>query len=92
MATQYIDISGSATRYSGKVRSLIDQARNLQDLCTMVVDVSNQISPPGSEDWVALAAQLGIDATKAQAFYGLLILFQAVINKANYDTFVDRLG
>lgn len=96
MASQYIDISGNITRFSGMFRGLVDEARRLQEDATKMVRITEQIKfgAVGSEDWVALAAQLGLGAetAKAQQVYNLLIAFQAVINKPAYDAFIDRIG
>ena len=97
MASQHIDINTSASRLAGQTQQLVDSARSLQEQATKVVRITEQVKfgAAGSEDWASLAAALGMpggDIVKAQAVYNMLIAFQAVINKANYDTFVDRLG
>jgi hypothetical protein len=93
MATQHIPINSSASRLASQTQSLVDTARSLQEQATKVVRIMEQVKT--GDDWTSLAAYLGVaggDVVKAQAVYNLLIAFQAVINKANYDLFIDRLG
>ena len=93
MANQHIPINSSASRLASQTQSLVDTARSLQEQANKVVKITEQVKT--GDDWTSLAAYLGIgggDVVKAQAVYNLLIAFQAVINKANYDTFIDRLG
>lgn len=98
MASQYIEIQTGSSHLAGKVGSLIEMARKVQEDTSRVVNVMNQASYPGGDagDWVALAGLLGFGGTdaavKARAVYDLLFNFQTVINKPNYDAFVNRLG
>lgn len=90
MASQHIDINGNSTRLASEVRQLVDHARNLQERAAKVKKIMAQVS--SGDDWVALGAYLGIPSDKAQLVSTMLTAFSIVINKADYDAFVDRLG
>lgn len=95
MASTYIDINGSASRLAGKFRNLVDQARDMQELTAQVkriMDVAKDAPEDVDTSFVTLGGLLGVPAAKAKEAYTLLVNFQTVINKANYDTFIDRLG
>lgn len=95
MASTYIDISGTSSRLAGKFRMLVDHARDMQELTASVkriMDVAKDAPEDVDASFVTLGGLLGIPAAKARESYNLLVNFQAVINKANYDSFIDRLG
>jgi len=95
MASTYIDIPGGTSRLATMLRNLVDQARLMQDTTTKLVDILT-IAKDAPEDvdtsFVTIAAKLGITSAEARQVFNMLNDFQTVINKANYDTFVNRLG
>lgn len=95
MAATYIDINGSASRLASNFRLLVDQARAMQEDTAKVkriMDTARDDITDVDASFVTLGGLLGIPSTKAREAYNLLVAFQNVINKANYDTFIDRLG
>ena len=95
MASTHIDLSGTPSRLAGFTRQLVDQARDMQELTAKVVRIMN-VAKDGVADedasFVTLGGLLGVPAGKAREVYNMLTAFQTVINKAGYDTFIDRLG
>jgi len=95
MASTYISIDGSASRLASKVRSLSDQARQMQEMATevqRVMAIARDDFTDVDASFTTLGGLLGIPAGKAREAYNLLLAFQSVINKPNYDGFIDRLG
>jgi hypothetical protein len=95
MASTYIEMNGTGSRLGGSFRQLIDQARSMQDACTKIkriMDVAKDGTVDEDASFVTLGGLLGITPAKARDAYNQLVLFQTVINKPNYDTFIDRLG
>jgi hypothetical protein len=69
MASAYIDISGTATRQSGQVRSAIDTLQRTIDDFDQLKAWFDQAAMGG--DWVTLGALLNITAAEAEAVYNL---------------------
>jgi hypothetical protein len=95
MASTYINMDGSASRLAGKMRNLVDQARSMQEITTSVkriMDTAKDAPEDVDASFVTLGGLLGVSSAKAREAYNLLVAFQTVINKPNYDSFIDRLG
>lgn len=95
MTSTYIDISGNASRLAGNFRNLVDQARDMQESTTKIVQIMGVARDDVTDvdaSFVTLGGLLGISSAKAREAYNLLVAFQAIINKAGYDTFIARLG
>ena len=95
MASTYIDVSGNASRLAGMTRGLIDQARDMQNATNKIkaiMDTAKDGTVDEAASFVTLGGLLGVTSTNAREVYNALVAFQAVINKAAYDTFVNRLG
>lgn len=95
MPSTYIDINGSASRLASNFRGLIDQARDMQGNTTKIkriMDTARDDVTDVDASFVTLGGLLGISSARAREAYNLLVAFQNVINKTNYDTFIDRLG
>lgn len=95
MASTYIELNGNASRLASNFRGLVDQARNMQEMTTKIkriMDVAKDTAVDEDAAFVTIGGLLGISPARAREAYNLLVAFQVVINKANYDTFIDRLG
>ena len=96
MAASYIDITGSASRTASKLRNLIDQARVMQETTAALKDIIDtqldDVDLTLDTSFVTLGGMLGITSAKAKKVYGYLVNFQAVIEKPNYDEFINKLG
>jgi hypothetical protein len=95
MASIYIEMNGTASRLAGSFRGLVDQARDMQENTTKIVRIMNVAKDTAVDEdaaFVTIGGLLGITPARAREAYNLLVNFQTVINKANYDTFIDRLG
>jgi hypothetical protein len=90
MASQHIEISGSAGRLSADVRRFVDSARALQALGVKIKDIADQVS--SGDDWAALATKLGTDAGDAETAYNLITNVQDDLATADFNALVDRLG
>jgi len=96
MASSYIDITGTASRLASMTRSLADQARDMQENTAKIKRIMDTtLDDPDitlDTSFVTLGGLLGITSGKAKKVYTLLTNFQVVIQKANYDEFIDKLG
>ena len=95
MASTYIDISGSASRLAGMTRQLVDEARRMQESTAKtrrIMDTARDGTADEDASFVTLGGLLGVSAARAREVYNLLVAFQGVINKQNYDALIDRLG
>ena len=95
MASTYINLNGNASRVASNTRSLVDQARDMQENTAKLVRIMGVARDDVTDvdaSFLTLSGLLGISSAEARAAYNLLVAFQAVINKAAYDTFIDRLG
>lgn len=77
-------------------RQLSDQARDMQENTAKIkriMDVTlDDADLTQDTSFVTLGGLLGVPAAKAKKVYNLLTNFQTVIQKANYDEFIDKLG
>lgn len=101
MASAHIEISGSASRFSGKVRGLIDQVRAVSNDASTILGICNSFlgaSPNLALDatYADLAIALGFTGATANAdahsFYTLLASAQGRLAGAQISAFIDNLG
>lgn len=95
MASQWIEIVGSESRVSGKIRSVVDNTRRLVEEVDRLKDTLDQIA--AGADWPALAAAFGWaatpeNATKAETVYNLITGAKAKLDDATVAAMTDRLG
>ena len=95
MASQHIEITGSAGRFASHMRRLIDNTRQLQEDVVKAKDIADQIA--SGADFAALVTYLGLSGdtaeADAQAVYNMLgDLYSAINSAAVVNTFIDRLG
>ena len=81
----HIEITGTASRYAARMRSLVDQMRTVQELSQQQKDIGDQIAMGG--DWAALATELGVTAAEAEAVYNLL----GSANTELHGTFITQM-
>lgn len=91
MASQHIEITGTASRYAASFRRMVDSARELQNEVTKMGDIATQIV--NTDDYVAFATYLGTTEAEATTVKSLLDAFSTAINSASaINNVIDRLG
>jgi len=90
MASQHIEITGTASRLSAEMRAFIDGARAQQEKGQKIKDIFDQVSSGG--DWAALATKLGTDATGAETAYNLVTNVIDDLTSDDFNALIDRLG
>jgi hypothetical protein len=100
MASNHIEINGSS-RFSGKVRGLIDSTRSIANQASEVLAICNAYlgSNPNltlDATYSDLAVALGLVGATANAdahtFYTLLIASQGRLTGPAISNFIDQLG
>ena len=86
----HIEITGTASRYAARMRSLVDQMRTVQELSQQQKDIGDQIAMGG--DWAALATELGVTAAEAEAVYNLLGSANTELHGTFIGQMLSRLG
>lgn len=90
MASAHIEIP-STPRLAGELRYTIDLTRQVCERIAKAKDVYDQTALGG--DYISLGAQLGIDATDAEAVYNLLGSANGELIAATFlNQLIDRLG
>ena len=90
MASQHIEITGTASRLASDTRQLIDLLRTVQSLAAKVNDINQQMASGG--DWIALGASLSVSPADAEIVYNLLTAIQDDLTTSDYNAVIDRLG
>jgi len=90
MASQHINIEGTASRLAADVRRFVDQLRALQALGIKVKDISDQYAT--GADWASLAAAYGTTAADAEIVYNLITNVQDDLDAADVNALIDRVG
>lgn len=101
MASIHVEISGSSTRFSGKVRNIIDRMRQdsndmtaLLAICNAYLGAAPNLTPDTT--YADLAIAMGLVGATANAdahtFYTLLAAAQQRVTGSQISAFLDQLG
>jgi len=90
MASQHIEITGTASRLSAEVRAFIDGARAQQERGQKIKDIFDQVAFGG--EFADLATKLGTNATDAETAYNLVTNVIDDLTSSDYNALIDRLG
>ncbi|MCP4536241.1 MAG: hypothetical protein GY832_03770 [Chloroflexi bacterium] len=90
MASQHVEITGTASRLARDFRNFVDGLRIAQQSGGRVDGIVEQVASGG--DWAALGTELGIDAADAETTYNLLQSALVHLNDAAITALLDRLG
>jgi hypothetical protein len=90
MASAHIEISGSATRLNGKLRSLLDQVQDVGERSAQLKAIFDQVALGG--DFASLGEALGISAADAETVYNLLGSANTELHGAFITQMLARCG
>lgn len=90
MANAHIDVTGTASRLSAKMRRTVDALLDVQSDFEEINDVMIQVAYEA--DYEALGTYLGIGATEAQEIYNLWASANAEIRGTFLTAVRARLG
>lgn len=88
MASQHIEISSTASRFSAQVRRFVDSLRIIHEDGESTNDILQQIASGG--DFASLATSLGNSIADAEIVYNLLVAVD--LNTPAINAVIDRLG
>jgi hypothetical protein len=91
MASAHIEISGSASRLNGQVRSALNQLQSVKEDIARLKTVFDQLAL--GADWDALGAALGLSAAEAETVYNLWGSMNSELTNASFvNQTLQRLG
>lgn len=90
MASQHIEINGTATRLNGELRRFTDGLRDIMNDHERLLGIFAEISNGG--DWDALGDALDLSVADAQTVASYLSAIEDEMTATQLVTFVNRLG